>query len=176
MLLLTAGAGCQRIDNRVKLLEAGAAAHISTGIFLDEGRHSDFGAEVFHLSPSTESFFQARALIEQGQASFRPTGFIAEGSEETQLHQLSKGILLGEEAQFNSKPELAIHNDNVECSHGVASGALDEGALFYLAARGLKEKKAQQILLQAFIAELVGEDEIAAPIAQAKLDKILCLI
>lgn len=171
-LLLTAGAACQRIDNRIKLCEKGALARIGAGIFLNEGRHSDFGAEVFHLSPETQSYFQARALVQQGQASFRPTGFIAAGAEETQLHQLSKGMLLSDQAQFNSKPELAIHNDNVECSHGVASGALDAGALLYLYTRGLNEKEAQQMLLKAFMAELVGEDEIAAPVAQANLDKI----
>jgi Fe-S cluster assembly protein SufD len=64
-------------------------------------------------------------------------------------------LLLSDEAEADSKPELEIFADDVTCGHGSTTGALDESLLFYLRARGLPEKDAQSLLIQAFMGEAI---------------------
>jgi Fe-S cluster assembly protein SufD len=70
--------------------------------------------------------------------------------------------LLDGDSQFLAKPELEIYADDVKCSHGSTSGAIDEGALFYLRARGVPEAAAKSLLVLAFLAETIAEIEDAA--------------
>jgi len=62
---------------------------------------------------------------------------------------------LSDEAEADNKPELEIFADDVTCGHGATTGALDESLLFYLRARGLSEKEAQALLIQAFVGEAI---------------------
>jgi Fe-S cluster assembly protein SufD len=64
-------------------------------------------------------------------------------------------LLLSETAEADNKPELEIFADDVQCGHGATAGALDEELLFYLRARGIPEKEAQALLIQAFVGEAV---------------------
>jgi Fe-S cluster assembly protein SufD len=65
--------------------------------------------------------------------------------------------LLSDEAEADNKPELEIFADDVTCGHGATSGALDDSLLFYLRARGLSEKEAQALLIQAFLGEAIEQ-------------------
>jgi Fe-S cluster assembly protein SufD len=64
---------------------------------------------------------------------------------------------LSDEAEADNKPELEIFADDVTCGHGATSGALDDSLLFYLRARGLSEKEAQALLIQAFLGEAIEQ-------------------
>ena len=66
-------------------------------------------------------------------------------------------MLLDGDSQFLAKPELEIYADDVACSHGSTSGAIDETALFYLRARGVPERQATDLLVLAFLAEALEE-------------------
>ena len=80
-------------------------------------------------------------------------------------HQLNKTLLLSDDAEIDSKPELEILADDVKCSHGATAGELDETGLFYLRSRGIPEAEARQLLMTAFIAETVahiGHDDVRA--------------
>jgi Fe-S cluster assembly protein SufD len=66
-------------------------------------------------------------------------------------------LLLDEDSQFLAKPELEIYADDVACSHGSTSGAIDEEALFYLRARGVPHAEATDLLTLAFLAEALEE-------------------
>ena len=81
-------------------------------------------------------------------------------------------MLLDEDAQFLAKPELEIYADDVACSHGSTSGAIDEEALFYLRARGVDKGTAQDMLTLAFLAEAIEEieDEAIAEDILARLE------
>jgi Fe-S cluster assembly protein SufD len=70
-----------------------------------------------------------------------------------------------------AKPELEIYADDVKCSHGSTSGAIDETALFYLRSRGVPLRAAQSLLVLAFLAEAIGEieDEAIAEAISARL-------
>jgi Fe-S cluster assembly protein SufD len=85
---------------------------------------------------------------------------------------MTRALLLSDEAEADNKPELEIFADDVTCGHGATTGALDESLLFYLRARGLSEKEAQALLIQAFVGEAIesiaddGLRELAISAAQ----------
>ena len=82
-------------------------------------------------------------------------------AQKTDGYQLSKAVLLNEQAEFNAKPELEIYADDVKCSHGSASGNLDDDSIFYLMSRGLDQKTAKELLISTpFITEKLN---IAVP-------------
>jgi len=78
-------------------------------------------------------------------------------AQKTDGYQISQALLLDEESQFLVKPELEIYADDVACSHGSTSGAIDEEALFYLRSRGVPDEKARELLVLAFLAEVFDE-------------------
>ena len=84
-------------------------------------------------------------------------------------------MLLDEDSQFLAKPELEIYADDVACSHGSTSGAIDEGALFYLRSRGVPHSQATDLLTLAFLAEALDEidDEVLAEDLRARLESWL---
>ena len=106
--------------------------------------------------------------IAAGRASASVLGRIVvqPGADGTDAEQAIRALLLNRGATANARPELEIHADDVKCAHGCAVGELDEGALFYLAARGLDPAVARALMVQAFIAEaFVGsglEDQLMA--------------
>ena len=80
-------------------------------------------------------------------------------AQKTDGYQISQSLLLDGDSQFLAKPELEIYADDVACSHGSTSGAIDEEALFYLRSRGVPEAAATDLLTLAFLAEAVEEIE-----------------
>ena len=81
------------------------------------------------------------------------------GAQKTDGYQISQSLLLDDDSQFLAKPELEIYADDVACSHGSTSGAIDETALFYLRSRGVPKAQATDLLTLAFLAEAVEEIE-----------------
>ena len=81
------------------------------------------------------------------------------GAQKTDGYQISQSLLLDEDSQFLAKPELEIYADDVICSHGSTSGAIDETALFYLRSRGVPASVATDLLTLSFLAEAVEEIE-----------------
>ena len=79
--------------------------------------------------------------------------------QKTDGYQISQSLLLDGDSNFLAKPELEIYADDVKCSHGSTSGAIDDAALFYLRSRGVPLKAAQSLLVLAFLAEAIAEIE-----------------
>ena len=82
-----------------------------------------------------------------------------QGAQKTDGYQISQALLLDDDAQFLAKPELEIYADDVACSHGSTSGAIDDEALFYLRSRGVQRDEATDLLTLAFLAEALEEIE-----------------
>ena len=80
-------------------------------------------------------------------------------AQKTDGYQISQSLLLDDDSQFLAKPELEIYADDVACSHGSTSGAIDEEGLFYLRARGVPKDIATDLMTLAFLAEAVDEIE-----------------
>ncbi|HET6378875.1 MAG TPA: Fe-S cluster assembly protein SufD [Methylocella sp.] len=134
------------------------------GIFLTaEGRHCDNTIVITHAGPDTASRQIFRGALSgdsrgvfQGCVRVRPE---AQGAD---ARQLSRALLLSRQAEAAIKPELEILADNVKCSHGATTGELDPAALFYLRARGIPEAKARELLIEAFLAEVIAALESEA--------------
>jgi Fe-S cluster assembly protein SufD len=91
----------------------------------------------------------------EARAVFQGKIIVEPGAQKTDAKMLSNALLLSDDAEADNKPELEIFADDVQCGHGATAGALDEDLLFYLRARGIPEREAEALLIQAFIGEVV---------------------
>jgi len=73
--------------------------------------------------------------------------------KKTDAKQTNRNLLLSDDAQIDTKPQLEIYADDVKCTHGATIGQVDENALFYLRSRGIEETSARELLLLAFANE-----------------------
>lgn len=98
-----------------------------------------------------------KVLGQDAKGVFQGKILVKPGAQKTDGYQISKCLLLDETSQFLAKPELEIYADDVACSHGSTSGAIDDEALFYLMSRGISRTEAERILVLAFLEEAVEE-------------------
>jgi Fe-S cluster assembly protein SufD len=112
---------------------------------------------VDHQMPHSQSNQLYKGLLD-GKSSgvFNGKIFVRPDAQKTNAYQSSKNILLSESASMDAKPQLEIWADDVKCSHGHATGALDEDPLFYLRARGITEDNARALLMFAFAADVLA--------------------
>ena len=109
-----------------------------------------------HKQPHCTSHQLYKGILDgKSRAVFNGKVFVRHGAQKTDAMQTNKNLLLSNEAHVDTKPQLEIFADDVTCGHGATSGALDENLLFYLRARGLPEKEAQSLLIQAFVGEAI---------------------
>jgi Fe-S cluster assembly protein SufD len=80
---------------------------------------------------------------------------IAPDAQQTEAHQTNRNLLLSETAEMRTQPQLEIYADGVKATHGASTGQLDESALFYMQQRGIDKQKARQLLVNAFMKEVV---------------------
>ncbi len=94
-------------------------------------------------------------LENDAKAVYQGKIYVSSKAQKTDGYQLSKAILLDETTEFNAKPELEIYADDVKCSHGSASGSLNENSIFYLMSRGLNYKEAKELLISGFLLDVI---------------------
>ena len=80
---------------------------------------------------------------------------IAPDAQKTEAHQTNRNLVLSEDAEMRTQPQLEIYADDVQATHGASTGQLDETALFYMQQRGIDKEKARQLLVGAFMKEIV---------------------
>ena len=149
-------------------------AHVA-GACVGDGKdfHHDDTVFVTHDAVGCESRQVFKKVLRNGAVgTFQGKILVKPGAQKTDGYQISQSLLLDEDAQFLAKPELEIYADDVACSHGSTSGAIDETALFYLRARGVPEAQAQNLLTLAFLAEALEEiaDETLAAALRERLE------
>ena len=134
------------------------------GIYLGRDKqHLDNTTQIVHAAPGGHSRQVYRGVLDdQACAVFQGKVVVDQDAQRTDAHQLNQNLLLSESAEVNSKPELEINADDVKCSHGATTGALDEEALFYLRSRGIAQREASHMLTEAFVVELVADATIPA--------------
>ena len=127
------------------------------GIFsLNNEKHHEIRTIINHLIENTKSYQLIKSVLEENsKAVYQGKIFVDSDSQKTDGYQLSKAILLSENAEFNAKPELEIYADDVKCSHGSASGNLNQDSIFYLMSRGLDYKQSKELLINGFLLEVV---------------------
>jgi Fe-S cluster assembly protein SufD len=137
---------------------AGEGSRVETnGVNLLNGRqHADTTLFLDHAVPNCASREIFRAVVDdRGHSVFQGRIIVRPKAQKTDAKMMTRALLLSDEAEADNKPELEIFADDVTCGHGATSGALDESLLFYLRARGLSEKEAQALLIQAFVGEAI---------------------
>jgi Fe-S cluster assembly protein SufD len=160
---LTANGRMTRNDAYIELLGDDAVAHIAGACMGDGEFHHDDTVFVTHSGQRCESRQVFKKVLKNGAVGvFQGKILVKPGAQKTDGYQISQSLLLDGDSQFLAKPELEIYADDVKCSHGSTSGAIDEGALFYLRARGVPEAAAKSLLVLAFLAETIAEIEDAA--------------
>lgn len=158
---LTANGRLTRNEHVVELTGDDAVAHIA-GACVGDGAdfHHDDTVFITHDAVGCESRQVFKKVLRNGATGvFQGKILVKEGAQKTDGYQISQSLLLDADSQFLAKPELEIYADDVACSHGSTSGAIDETALFYLRSRGVPADDAKDLLTLAFLAEALDEIE-----------------
>ena len=143
------------------------------GLYLVNARRLvDNHTTIQHAQPRCASHELYKGILDdEARAVFNGKIVVAIDAQKTDAKQTNKALLLSEDAQINTKPELEIFADDVKCTHGATVGQLDDDALFYLRARGLAHEQARNILIHAFASDLL--QRIAVEPVRAQLDALL---
>ncbi|WGV16980.1 Fe-S cluster assembly protein SufD [Fuscovulum ytuae] len=170
---LTANGVLTRNEAVIELAGDEAVAHVAGAAVGDGAFHHDDTVFVTHAAERCESRQVFKKVLKNGAVGvFQGKILVKPGAQKTDGYQISQSLLLDEDSQFLAKPELEIYADDVKCSHGSTSGAIDETALFYLRSRGVPERVAQSLLVLAFLAEAIAEieDEAIAEDIRSRLE------
>jgi Fe-S cluster assembly protein SufD len=153
---MTSGSNVSRYQPVIAFAGEGSRVE-ANGVNLLNGRqHADSTLLLDHAVPNCNSREIFRAVIDdRGHSVFQGRIIVRPHAQKTDAKMMTRALLLSDEAEADNKPELEIFADDVTCGHGATAGALDESLLFYLRARGLSEKEAQALLIQAFVGEAI---------------------
>src|ERR1700716_900474 len=153
---MTSGSHVSRYQAMIAF--AGENSRVETnGVNLLNGRqHADTTLFLDHAVPNCASREIFRSVVDdRGHSVFQGRIVVRPKAQKTNAKMMTRALLLSDEAEADNKPELEIFADDVTCGHGATTGALDESLLFYLRARGLSEKEAQALLIQALVGEAI---------------------
>lgn len=157
---LTVNGVLTRNEQIVEFTGPDALAHVAGACAGDGDFHHDDTVFVTHDAVGCESRQVFKKVLRNGATGvFQGKILVKPGAQKTDGYQISQALLLDDDSQFLAKPELEIYADDVACSHGSTSGAIDEDSLFYLRSRGVPEREAIDLLTLAFLAEAVEEIE-----------------
>jgi Fe-S cluster assembly protein SufD len=141
--------------------------HVETnyyGVYLGNGRqHIDNQTYIDHALPNCESNELYKGIVsDNARGVFNGKVMVRQDAQKTNAFQQNSSLVLSKGAIIDAKPQLEIFADDVKCSHGATIGQLDEGSIFYLRSRGIKEEDAKSLLQKAFIEEVIENMPIEA--------------
>ncbi len=155
---MTSGGAVSRLQGFLTLAGEGSELSVNGVNLLKGTQHGDTTLVVDHAVPHCTSREVFRAVVDdRAHSVFQGRIIVRPGAQKTDGKMMTRALLLSDEAEADNKPELEIFADDVTCGHGATAGALDDSLLFYLRARGLPEKEAQALLIQAFVGEAIEE-------------------
>ena len=170
---LTANGRLTRNEAVVELTGDEGRAHLAGATVGDGEFHHDDTVFITHAAVACESRQVFKKVLMNGAVGvFQGKILVKPGAQKTDGYQISQALLLDERSQFLAKPELEIYADDVKCSHGSTTGALDQDAMFYLRSRGVSREDATALLVLSFLADAIGEieDEAIAGDIRARLE------
>jgi len=144
------------VRNNVHPVLAGEGCDcLINGLFMATGQqHMDNYMKVEHASRHCNSRqFYNGILDGKSRGVLHGRIIVHKDAQKTDAKQTNKNLLLSDEAQIDTKPQLEIYADDVKCTHGATIGQIDEDAIFYLRSRGIAEASARDLLLSAFASE-----------------------
>ncbi|WFU44931.1 Fe-S cluster assembly protein SufD [Bradyrhizobium sp. CB82] len=155
---MTTGGAVSRLQGFITLAGEGSELAVNGVNLLKKTEHGDTTLVVDHAVPHCTSREIFRAVVDdRAHSVFQGRIIVRPDAQKTDGKMMTRALLLSDEAEADNKPELEIFADDVSCGHGATAGALDDSLLFYLRARGLSEKDAQALLIQAFVGEAIEQ-------------------
>ena len=148
------------VRNDIVAVLDGEGAHCTlNGLYLSDGaRLVDNHTTIDHAKPHCDSREVYKGILaDRARAVFNGKIVVRPDAQKTDAKQTNKALLLSEDAQINTKPQLEIFANDVKCTHGAAVGQMDEDAIFYLRARGVGAAQARDMLVHAFAGEVLNQ-------------------
>ena len=169
---ITTGGRLVRNDLRSELRAEGADCELN-GLSLLRGRqHVDNHTRIDHWKPHcTSREWYKGVLDDHSRSVFTGRVVVHPNAQKTDAQQANNNLLLSDNAEADSRPQLEIYADDVKCSHGATAGQIDEEALFYLRSRAVGESAARQLLIYAFASDIV--DRMRLPALQKQVQNRL---
>ncbi len=149
-----------RNNLNIRVKGENCTTHLNGAYLLKDAQHVDNHTVVDHLVANCESFELYKGVMDDRSTGvFNGKVFVRKDAQKINAFQSNGNVLLSDDATIDSKPELEIYADDVKCSHGSTTGQLDEEAIFYLRSRGISEKAARQLLVSAFVTDVLEKTE-----------------
>ena len=153
---ITLTGGTTRNTTRVALKGRGAHIDICGMAIADKQQHVDNNTFIDHaVSDCTSHELYKYVLDNEATGAFAGKVLVREGAQHTDSQQTNRNLCLTRQARMYTQPQLEIYADDVKCSHGATVGQLDEDALFYMQQRGISYSEARQLLMRAFVGEVI---------------------
>jgi Fe-S cluster assembly protein SufD len=160
--LLSLGPNLIKNEVHCDLLENYSSCFVNGIMLLDGNQHHELKTNVNHKYENCKSSQLIKSvLLDKSNGTYQGKIYVDETAQKTNGYQLSKALILSENSEFNSKPELEIYADDVKCSHGSTTGNIDENSIFYLMSRGLTKQQANKMIVEGFLNEVI--ETITAP-------------
>jgi Fe-S cluster assembly protein SufD len=155
------GAALSRHDINVTMDHEGASCSVDGLYMVDGNQHTDTHSVIDHRQPRCSSHQLYKGILDgKSRAVFNGKVFVRHGAQKTDAQQTNKNLLLSNDAQVDTKPQLEIYADDVKCTHGAAIGQLDEDQRFYLESRGINPVLARNMLTYGFAEEVIEKIKI----------------
>ena len=140
----------------------GTVANIGGATLLKGRQHADTTLVANHVARGCQSREVFKSVLDdEAHGVFQGRIVVRPGAQQTDAKMMTRALLLSEQAEADSKPELEIFADDVQCGHGATAGAMDDELKFYLMARGIPAAEAEALLIQAFLGEAIESIEHA---------------
>ncbi len=157
---IAVGGAWSRADIQVRFTGPQATCDIEGVYTAGDEQYSDFHLDIQHDQPACRSRENFRGIIYgKGQAVFDGRILVAKDAQKTDALLTNKNLLLSEDAEVDTKPQLEIYADDVKCGHGTTVGRLDPDQIYYLRSRGITESVAQRMLSLGFAEQILEHTE-----------------
>ncbi|WP_455474806.1 Fe-S cluster assembly protein SufD [Bartonella sp. B30(2025)] len=174
LYVINIGSELNRQELDIALQEEGGNFQLRVINLLSKKTHSDFTMTVRHIAEHSTSTEVIRNVVtDEAHGVFQGMIRVAQQAQKTDARMACNSLILSDAAEFNAKPELEIFADDVACGHGATVAKINHDQLFYLMARGIPFKIAQELLIKGFVSELI--DDVKQDKIRAILDGIIVL-
>ena len=159
-LSVQSGGVLSRSETHIALVGEDIDMRMTTIYLARDKQVMDVTSLVDHRMPRCTSRQIVRGVLDdQSRGVFQGKVIVARDAQRTDGNQMSRTLLLSRKCEADAKPELEIYADDVACSHGATVGEIDDNHLFYLTSRGISKQEARQILIEAFLADVLDDVE-----------------
>ena len=171
---LNAGGRVARSEIRLRLDGPKAEAHLNGAQLAADGQVADITTAIDHAAPDCPSRQTVKTVLAgRARGVFQGKILVRQAAQKTDGYQMNQALLLSENAEMDSKPQLEIYADDVKCSHGATVGALDEEQLFYMRSRGIPADAARAMLVRAFLEEAI--EIVSSETAKGALEEAIAI-